>query len=219
MTAVEIDLRNAGLGPATPRVLTFVPTRRLTAPSHVVLPEPMRVALANGKATVQLAATNGGTYAGLWAWRVTEYGPLARHVRTVLVPNSATPLAYSALVDVDPATLAPEVPPPAAWWGEIADLRAQLAALDGVSPEEVEAAVEAWLAANPLAGEPGPAGPAGPAGPEGPAGPAGSVPTNAMLAWRWGGSAYVASTSAGHYVGPVDPGNVPDGSIWDDTSA
>lgn len=61
-------------------------------------------------------------------------------------------------------------------------------------------------------------GPTGPEGPEGPQGPAGEVPTNAMLAFRWNGSAYVASTNAGHYVGPTDPGAVPDGSIWDQTA-
>lgn len=37
----------------------------------------------------------------------------------------------------------------------------------------------------------------------------------AMLAYRWSGSAYVLSAGAGHFVGPVDPGLVPDGSIWD----
>jgi hypothetical protein len=95
------------------------------------------------------------------------------------------------------------------------------------------------------AGPPGPTGPAGPTGAIGPkgdpgdpgatgatgaqgpkgdpgatgaTGPAGTAPTNAMLAFRWNGSAYVASTSAGHYFGPNDPGTVPDGSIWDQTS-
>lgn len=57
----------------------------------------------------------------------------------------------------------------------------------------------------------------GPQGIQGIQGPPGTVPTNAMLAFRWNGSAYVASTNAGHYVGPSDPGSVPDGSIWDQT--
>jgi hypothetical protein len=68
-----------------------------------------------------------------------------------------------------------------------------------------------------IQGPTGATGATGPEGPEGPEGPAGEVPTNAMLAWKWNGSAYVASTSAGHYVGPTDPGSVPDGSIWDQT--
>lgn len=34
----------------------------------------------------------------------------------------------------------------------------------------------------------------------------------------WNGSAYVAGANAVHYVGPVDPGAVPNGSIWTDTS-
>ncbi len=55
-------------------------------------------------------------------------------------------------------------------------------------------------------------------GADGADGADGEVPTNAMLAFKWNGSAYVASVSAGHYVGPTDPGSVPDGSIWDQTS-
>jgi hypothetical protein len=35
----------------------------------------------------------------------------------------------------------------------------------------------------------------------------------------WNGSAYVASTTATLYVGPNDPGTVPDGSVWIDTDA
>lgn len=97
------------------------------------------------------------------------------------------------------------------------------------------------------AGPTGPTGPAGPTGPTGATGATGAqgaqgiqgiqgiqgppgadgadgvdgedgvVPTNAMLAFKWNGSAYVASVNAGHYVGPNDPGSVPDGSIWDQT--
>lgn len=40
-----------------------------------------------------------------------------------------------------------------------------------------------------------------------------------MLAYYWDGDSYVLATDAAHYVGPTDPGAVPDGSVWDDTSA
>lgn len=43
--------------------------------------------------------------------------------------------------------------------------------------------------------------------------------TNRVAGYRHNGTAYVASTDAGLYVGPVDPGTVPDGSLWVDTSA
>lgn len=66
-------------------------------------------------------------------------------------------------------------------------------------------------------GATGSTGATGATGPKGDQGDPGTVPTNAMLAWKWNGSAYVASVSAGHYVGPTDPGSVPDGSIWDQT--
>ncbi|GAA2843868.1 hypothetical protein Acy02nite_68410 [Actinoplanes cyaneus] len=35
---------------------------------------------------------------------------------------------------------------------------------------------------------------------------------------RWNGTAYVADSTATIYVGPADPGSVPDGSVWIDTS-
>lgn len=66
-------------------------------------------------------------------------------------------------------------------------------------------------------GDTGPQGIQGIQGIQGPPGEDGEVPTNAMLAFKWNGSAYVASVNAGHYVGPNDPGSVPDGSIWDQT--
>lgn len=40
-----------------------------------------------------------------------------------------------------------------------------------------------------------------------------------MRAFVHNGTAYVPATSAAVYSGPVDPGNVPDGSVWVDTSA
>jgi hypothetical protein len=35
----------------------------------------------------------------------------------------------------------------------------------------------------------------------------------------WNGTAYAESTTARLYVGPNDPGTVPDGSVWIDTDA
>jgi len=67
------------------------------------------------------------------------------------------------------------------------------------------------------AGAQGPPGADGADGADGVDGEDGTVPTNAMLAFKWNGSTYVASVNAGHYVGPNDPGSVPDGSIWDQT--
>jgi hypothetical protein len=34
----------------------------------------------------------------------------------------------------------------------------------------------------------------------------------------WNGSAYAESTTARVYIGPNDPGSVPDGSVWIDTT-
>ncbi|HVK25229.1 MAG TPA: hypothetical protein VM677_28055 [Actinokineospora sp.] len=67
-------------------------------------------------------------------------------------------------------------------------------------------------------GSAGPKGDTGAVGPKGDTGPPGAVPTNALHAYRWDGSGYVPAVNAGHYVGPTDPGSVPDGSVWDDTS-
>lgn len=42
----------------------------------------------------------------------------------------------------------------------------------------------------------------------------------ALLAgFVWSGTAYVPTLNAGHYTGPVDPGAVADGSVWDDTTS
>lgn len=41
---------------------------------------------------------------------------------------------------------------------------------------------------------------------------------NRVAGYRWNGSAYVASTDGGLYVGPTDPGSVPDGSVWIQTA-
>lgn len=35
-----------------------------------------------------------------------------------------------------------------------------------------------------------------------------------MLAFRWNGSAYVASSGAGFYLGPEEPATAADGSFW-----
>jgi hypothetical protein len=40
--------------------------------------------------------------------------------------------------------------------------------------------------------------------------------TPVILAWN--GSAYVESSTARVYIGPSDPGSVPDGSVWIDTT-
>ena len=41
---------------------------------------------------------------------------------------------------------------------------------------------------------------------------------NRATDYNYGGSSYAATTSAGVYVGPVDPGSVPDGSVWYQTA-
>lgn len=43
------------------------------------------------------------------------------------------------------------------------------------------------------------------------------VPTPIIRSWN--GSAYVVDDDAAIYIGPSDPGSVPDGSLWIDTSA
>ena len=39
-----------------------------------------------------------------------------------------------------------------------------------------------------------------------------------MRTFVWNGSTYALSPDAGHYVGPVEPDDAADGSIWTDTS-
>lgn len=54
----------------------------------------------------------------------------------------------------------------------------------------------------------------GPKGDVGAQGPPGANGINAV----WDGSQYTPQTGAINYVGPMDPGDVANGSIWFDTS-
>jgi hypothetical protein len=45
-----------------------------------------------------------------------------------------------------------------------------------------------------------------------------ALDAKAPVVMAWNGSAYVATLTATVYVGPSDPGAVPDGSVWIDTT-
>ncbi len=88
-------------------------------------------------------------------YQITEYAPGGGR-RTVIVPDVAL-IDYTDLVDVDPTSLNPGANPPAEWTialGALTDRVDDLAA--GTIPDEViEAKVEAYMAANPIEGDPG----------------------------------------------------------------
>lgn len=87
----------------------WTPTARRTEDEFVVLPAAFDVALVEGVASVVVAPSGLG-----WVWQVKEY-VTGGTTRYVVVPDQEL-VAYTDLVDVDPATLEPGAAPDPAWW-------------------------------------------------------------------------------------------------------
>jgi hypothetical protein len=105
--------------------LEFTPTRTRVeagAPATLIPPAPFTVTLTDADQTLTLAPT-----ALDWAWTVRETFPgMPTTVRTLAVPDSIPPIDYTALVNVDPATLNPVATPPApGWYAYVDGLTAQ----------------------------------------------------------------------------------------------
>jgi hypothetical protein len=106
VTTVHLDMR-ATTGVAS-GIVQFTPNRRLSSSTNVVLPTTVTVALVAGLADVALIATDDPNYGGSWAYQVTErISNSSAQAFYVLVPTSATPIPYSALTQIDPATFLP----------------------------------------------------------------------------------------------------------------
>ena len=113
MTQVTFDLTNPtsdGTRKGADGAIQCTPFHRHVDGTTVVLPVAMAVQLVDGKASVEMEPTSAG-----WCWRVDERVP-GGDARYVLVPDSPTPVAYTALVDVDPTTLVPTGPAPVDAW-------------------------------------------------------------------------------------------------------
>lgn len=129
MTDVLVDLSvpdPSGVDAPAEGVLYCTPTRRRDVDGRVVLPASFSVDLVGGMAVLPLAPTGPD-----WCWQIQEATRL-RHTRFVVVPDSATPVLYTALVDVDPGTLDPSESSVPAWEaavGEVAAIRDEVAAL------------------------------------------------------------------------------------------
>lgn len=113
MTLVHVALSgpsaDGALAPSR-GMLQFTPTDRRTVGDVTVLPSPFHATLVAGVVDVDLAPTGPG-----WAWRIDEY-IAGIPGRTIYVNVPATgPVNYADLVQVDPATLAPEATPGPAW--------------------------------------------------------------------------------------------------------
>lgn len=154
MTTVRIDLRRPDADgvdvPATGYVQWKPTSRRHVEEGdedYVVLPDSF---MAPAQGEVEVAPTGPD-----WCWKVTERTlNLAGVTRHVAVPNTVGVVDYGDLVDVDPKTLDPAVEPEAAWNLALANLTAVVEDLQvaQVPPEEIAAAVAAWLDENPVEG-------------------------------------------------------------------
>ena len=140
MTVVGIDLRRpdgVGLSGSSGR-LEWRPTARRVEGKAVVMPQPFSVTLAGGAAVVEVAPNGPG-----WCWKVSEYvtGGVVRYVTVPDMPS----IAYTDLVDVDPATLDPSAVPEAAWWAALRDAELGVSAIvDPADPGAVILSFPSW---------------------------------------------------------------------------
>lgn len=112
----------------TPTARRVVPAEGLL-PAAVVLPASFTAALTAGAVDVDVEPTAAG-----WVWSVVEsfIGSPARR-RYFQVPNVAS-IDYADLVEIDPATLAPEPSPDPAWLAPLNELSAGTVTPDPDNP-------------------------------------------------------------------------------------
>lgn len=97
--------------------LYFTRTRR-NVDGRVTLAATFPVELVDGQASVVLDPTAPDEFVQV------QENTRSRHTRNVAVPNSATPVRYTDLVDVDPATLTPTPANLAGWAAHLAAFEA-----------------------------------------------------------------------------------------------
>ena len=105
MTQVRIDIRKAtATGTNVPlRIgMQWAPTVARNVGSSLVLPESFAVLLDYAPVTIVVAPTGPG-----WAWRVRYSVNSQKYDRYLVVPNSASVVEFTDLVEVDPGTLTP----------------------------------------------------------------------------------------------------------------
>ena len=155
MTTVRIDLRVPGPDgvdvPAQGVGLEWRPTRRRHVEEgdvdYVVLPDDF---ISPGQGEAEVAASGAD-----WCWKVIErVAGGSSTARYLVVPESADPIDYGDLIEVDPETLDPAAEPEAAWNVALAAVQEALEQVQAgqVPPEQIEAAVIAYLTANPVEG-------------------------------------------------------------------
>ena len=124
MGLITFDYTNPGAAGDTPArgSLTCRLVAREVAAGAYRTVHDFTVQLVDGKATVSLSDTGPAQ-----CWRVSEAGMAGATVRYVAVSGDA---AFTALVDVDPATLQPSAEPIAAWVVALGSLAARV---DGIA--------------------------------------------------------------------------------------
>lgn len=125
MTRVRIDLRRqTGAGDVPlDGYLRIAPVQRRVASDGGVVYEVLPTGFAAApQSVIDVAPSVDGD--GVCAYAVVEEVPGGRR-RWVLVPDSADIVAYSALTEVDPATLEPSPPALAGWEAVLAQVTEQ----------------------------------------------------------------------------------------------
>ena len=172
---------------ATVRVQGWAGARAaVTVNGKAVVFSPRNEVLVRGSVPdreIDLLPTDG-TFCYRWDVSIRS-GTIKLPTRYTLVPDSAVPVPFGALVDVDPASFEPTPDVVAAWVAAIGTVES-LAGEAATARDEAVAAVDTPGRQGPKgdtgatgpqgpAGAQGVAGPVGPQGPQGPQGDAGSV--------------------------------------------
>ena len=175
------------------------PTRLIVVegdPDEMVIPAKIAAPLVGGRADVPMDATGVA-----WCWRIVVQDARRDTIQGgyYAVPESAEPLDFPRdLVRVDPATLAPEAEPEAAWWAAVEGIGdgigqavadylvanpPSVGGLDSLSDVDTTGQAEGdvlllsggvWGPETPPVGPVGPQGPQGTTGPQGPKGDTGA---------------------------------------------
>jgi len=117
MTQVRIDIRKPSItGVNVPLIIGMVwsPSTQRVVNDALVVPESFSVTLGQTPTIIEVAPTQPD-----WVWRVRYTANSEKFDRYLVVPNSATVVDFTDLVEVDPGTLSPQIEPEAAWWASV----------------------------------------------------------------------------------------------------
>lgn len=187
--------------------LRWAPVRgwAYTPADGIILPQPFHVKLVGGAGTAVVEPTGDD-----WVWEVTfKLNGYKHETRYYRVPDSASVVELSALVEVEKGSLSPRTPVPSVWQAALTDLAARVDGLivNGVPGPPGPPGTPG------IPGDPGAPGAPGLPGSDGtPGAPGGSVGTVTVTT---GDEARPATAAPVWWIGgTVRPAAMADGDLW-----